>query len=250
MRYNCWPSTVWRNNQPSGNPVRSAPYVVGNVGVAFRWDQLRNKHFATTPLEYESGTWVWRVPSRVSGGVATPRETYMRQPDWFFDYYRWYQLDLDTHADGVMMQVLYDMFWEGPGTVVDWRKCIDWLDDPENKDYHYNRISPESAVNQERDARNAAAQWQHFLGFCESYIRPEDAPAIYCAECGEYLGYVTKNHSVQRLHRPDNSVVTGHATIGCTNNHFRVWQHTLERTVSAGSAVLVPMDALEYSMEG
>lgn len=247
-KYNCGGQIIWRNHQRGGNPRHSIFEVVCAVGLAFRWDQLRMKAITPTLLGLQDYTIEVKVPELVRL-IPQPRGSWYEMPDWFWEYWRWYVLELDNYEDAVMFQQLYDRFWR-PGEIVSWKDCIDWIDADYRENgglHHFNATRTHSALNQFANTGLDAQNEGYFLNFCEHYLAPEGAAKVYCYLCGEYLGWVERKHGTDHLHRPDGSEVIGEARVTCSSGHFRMWQHTLAKAVSAGSAVLHPSDALEFS---
>lgn len=246
-QYNIWASYVWRNHARSGDPRHSVGEVVCAVALSTRWYNIRTRMLAPTLQELQDYTIEIRMPE-LTRTLPIPRQSWIEMPDWFWDYWRWYVLEIDNIEDAVMLMLLYDRFYSS-GQIVSWKDCIDWIDadyQTTGGKHHYNAGRKHSAVNQyaytELDRQNE----QYFLQFCESYLAPEKATKLYCYLCGEYLGYVQKRNGLDHLHRPDGSIVTGTARVTCSSGHFRMWEHTLQRTIAAGSAVATPEMAIEY----
>ena len=236
--WNCSYTAVphWRNQTRSGDPRYLVFNTVGAVGICLRWQVELHAAMAQSEEDHRSDIYMWRNPEN-RRLVSPPRAAFVEFPAELWEFYRWYKLEMDWYEDAVIAQILYDQFYKSD-EIIDPRKCITWLD--AHPEYHYNRDRAQSAVNTFCDdlkAREAESLW---LDYCEFGLAPERATKLYCRACGEYFGYVERTHDLDQLHRPDGSIVTGHARLSCRQGHFRTWQHTLERTITAGCAIAVP----------
>lgn len=241
MATNHGAEATWKH----GDPKRNVTPVVGKTDMRPRWLYELWQMMANTDDELESQGLIaardWE--RRQFRYVPVPRGAYRDVEAEMVDLWRWYKLDVDTYQDGAQMGELYNRFWDGKNPV-DARKCIAWID--EHDEYHRNKNKAESAVNQQVHGTDFMQSELRFLDYAEFYLCPEGAPKLYCHECGAYMGYVTTTHGMQHFHRPDGTTITGDANITCPNRHFRAWHHTMQRTITAGSMVAVPEDALRW----
>lgn len=230
----------WGGPWPKGDPgLYQMHNMFGVMGVAYRWQWLLYDATAQTPQERQVSAYILERDPSVATMIQTPVE-WVKLPQEMFDLYRPWKVEVDIPEDGLVVQILYNQFWDGktdPYTPVDVRKCVQFIDD--NPWYLYNRERIESAVNQHFDRAKERDGRKLWLDYCEACLVPAGAKRLRCVKCGEYLGFVTHDHGLDSLHRPDGTVLAGSGKIACDCGYAKMWRHNWPVTVAGGSAVMV-----------
>jgi spore coat polysaccharide biosynthesis protein SpsF len=230
--YNLLAYPKWPRNERSAHPtMRSAFAVVAAVTAYPRWYFWYKRTIAHNLAQLQD--WItedqepelWRL-------VPTPKQCWINYPEWAWDYWREYQLELDDYEDGVTIGAVYDALWK-EGSVVDVRQAIDYLD------AHPWLVANRNAPVSELDKTNRAAReltWQdQWLRYAEFYLTPEYAHRLYCPKCAEYVGWYDG-----MLHRPDGTLVYDTDRLYCRAGHTYVWEVNLETALRRGDVVSVP----------
>jgi hypothetical protein len=208
------------------DPAYMVTQVTGALGYCQRGHVEMHRVLAEAMDEWQAPFWITqRRPhlAAILGGRPMP-PNFVDLPDEYWDLYRWWCLEVDTYPDALTAQVLYSMFYDPATKMVDARASIKYLD--LHPEVHYNIVKEHSHVNElsyrvTREGRDKA-----WLDYCELYGAPAKATKIYCTICNEYMGYVTRSHGADKLHRPDGSVITGNAVLACSRGHAREWHKT------------------------
>lgn len=237
LKYNRAPNLRWPKPWPEGDPARNVTYVVGTIGFSLRWNIEAWVACAETAEERECGMVCFRNHPGQESKItdADGPSPWYSMPQEMFDLYRWYMLEVDVPEDAIVMMMLYQRFWNGPGTLVDVRQCLEYID--AHPWYQYNRERVESAVNQESKRIEQAKLRSGWLTYCEKCLKPKGAKSLKCAKCGEYLGYVQHRDGHDEFHRPDGSVLVGSAKVECGCGYNKVWQWRWNVNITGGSAI-------------
>ena len=220
------------------DPLKTVIPVAGVLGLGRRVDLEAQIRLAKSMDERQCAFLIQsRRPEEYAAGMAglPPRHMLFDYSQEMYDLWRWWTLEVDNYEDGVMACILYDMFYDDRAHLVDTRAAIKFVD--LHPEWHYNAGRGHSKVNQESFAFNDATRDDRWLQYCEHFTAPEDAVKLRCRFCNEFIGYTVRRGGMDRLHRPDGTVVTGDAEITCRKGHFRVWRETVNKAITSGSIV-------------
>jgi spore coat polysaccharide biosynthesis protein SpsF (cytidylyltransferase family) len=230
--YNLMPYPIWHNNQMSGHPSLFSVFATSCAVILYpRWYFWYKGAIAKKVMDLEN--WIvedkewdlWRL-------VPTPYEAWYHYPDWAWDYWRDYSMELDHFEDGVTISSVYGALWK-EGSVIDVRDAIDFLD--AHPEYIFNKKRPMSDMDKMHAEARQAFRFPQWQTFAENYIAPKSANRIYCPDCGQYMGYFDG-----ALHRPDGTAVHGAERLYCVQNHTHVWEQNLMSQFKAHQIVVAP----------
>jgi hypothetical protein len=229
-RYNFPGRASWRWGDWNMDSVAA---VAGTVGIRAAWQfQLwADLAEATVEREHWGMSEIRNWSLRQDNLVPPPRGVYTDWPKHWFELWRPWCLELDWPVDAITVGCVYDALYQS-GSVVDTEQAILWID--AHPEYQYNRERQDSYVNQQGKLDWQRHKKARFLDYCQAALVPDDAARLYCRFCGEYLGYAKD----RQLHRPDGSRITGDAQVTCSEGHFRMWHHNVDKAIAAGSAII------------
>jgi hypothetical protein len=217
---NNYPAVMrWKGNKISGDPSKTVVQVVGTLGIEYRWNMEYHKMYAQNDDELAAAVnIVLRDPEFAYPPFKFPSMLY-DGPDELWELHRYWNLEVDNYEDGVMNMLLFDKFFDiKKDTVIDVRKCIEFID--KHPEMHYNKERRMSAINTMATSMSDNSQQQRFLDYCKDFLAPRWAQKLYCKECNEYIGYIEKSS----LRRPDGAKVKGRATLYCSRGHATEWK--------------------------